>query len=107
RGYWNGGRGPVGGFGFRNANLRGGVAVSQHAFVSGERIHGSSVHMSAAEFGRAPLGGHVGISPTRTSMLGANAGRPAAGAPARSFSRPVVSRMTPAGARAQGNGGFN
>ena len=111
RGYWNGGRGPTGGFHY--ANLRGGVAVSRNTFVNGMPIHGTAVHMSASEFGRAPLGGRVGIGPSRASMLGANAGRPAAAAPARSFARPVVSRMAPAGgrlnagARTEGNAGFN
>ena len=106
RGYWNGGRGPAGGFGFHYANLRGGVAVSRNTFESGARIHGSAVHMSAAEFGRAPLGGHVGISPSRASMLGPNAGRAVTAAPSRSFARPVVSHMAAPG-RVGGNAGFN
>jgi hypothetical protein len=103
-GYWNGGRGPAGGYHY--ANLRGGVAVSQHTFVNGMRIHGTAVHMSPNDFARGSLGGRIGIQPDRNSRLGVNAGRPAVAAPARSFARPVVSRMqTAPGAR--GNAGFN
>jgi len=78
---------------WRYTNVRGGTAVSAGTIVSGRPVSGAIVRVPENEFRNA--GFHGGPTPTRTSMLGGNAGRPAAIPPQRSFARPVVSRMNP------------
>jgi len=80
--------------GYSNLRYPGGAtAVSRETIVGARPVNRSMVRVSANEFARAPLGGRVGLTPTRESRLGINAGRPAAAPPQRAFSRPVVSRM--------------
>jgi Family of unknown function (DUF6600)/FecR protein len=80
--------------GYSNLRAPGGaVAMSQRAFANSLPVNRNRVRISANQFSRASLGGRMTVSPTRTSRLGANAGRPTALPPARTFSRPVVSRL--------------
>jgi len=90
--------------GYSNLRYPGGrTAVSRETIIGARPVGRSMVRVSSNEFSRAPLGGRVGLTPTRASRLGVNAGRAASVPPQRAFSRPVVSRMsTPSR-----NGGFN
>ena len=89
-----------GGNNFRYANMRyagGRTAVSRDTIIGSRPVGRSMVNVPERNFERGRLGGRVDITPDRTSRLGVNAGRAAAGAPSRSFSRPVVSRMNAPG----------
>ena len=85
----------------RLANLQapGGVtAVPQHAIVNSLPVAREAVPLSAKEarsLASDRLGAKMDIPATRASMLGANAGRPTATPPEKTFARPVVSRITP------------
>ena len=74
------------------ANLRnGGTAVPEHTMLNSRPVNGNMLHVSHNDFARAPREREIGLTPTRDSRLGVNAGRPAALPPQRSFSRPVMS----------------
>ena len=74
------------------ANLRhGGTAVPERTMLNGRPVNGNMLHVSHNDFARAPRERELGLTPTRDSRLGVNAGRPAALPPQRSFSRPVMS----------------
>jgi hypothetical protein len=84
------------------ANLRGATAVPERTLLNSQSVSRSMVRVPQGEFNRAPRG-QMGLAPTRTSMLGANAGRPAAIPPARSFSRPVFSNVRTSSLGAEGS----
>jgi len=89
-----------GGNNFRYTNMRyagGRTAVSRDVIVGSRPVGRSLVNVPERNFQNAHLGGRVDLTPDRTSRLGVNAGRAAAAPPQRSFSRPVVSRMTSPG----------
>jgi len=101
----NGNPRPGGGiYGARNgnqlryANMRapnGFTAASRNTLVNSLPVARNSVRVSPNQLSRTSLTPvrTLGVQPTRTTMLGsANRG---AAAPARAFSRPVVSHMTP------------
>jgi ferric-dicitrate binding protein FerR (iron transport regulator) len=80
------------------ANLRapgGFSAASRNTLVNSLSVAHNGVRVSPSQLSRTSLASvrSPGVQPTRATMLG-GAGRGTA-APARSFSRPVVSRMTP------------
>jgi hypothetical protein len=80
------------------ANLRapgGFSAASRNTLVNSLSVAHNGVRVSPNQLGRTSLASvrNPGVQPTRTTMLG-GAGRGTA-APARSISRPVMSRMTP------------
>jgi hypothetical protein len=78
-----------GGFSHANLNVRGGFnAVSRGTLERGLPVNQNAVRVNPSAIRNAPALNRVNASPT-------NAGRSAAGAPARAISRPVVSRMTP------------
>ena len=85
----------------RLANLKapGAVtAVPQHTIVNSLPVAREAVPLSAKEartLANDRLGSKMDIPATRASMLGANAGRPTATPPEKSFARPVVSRIAP------------
>ena len=85
---------------FQYANMRypgGRTAVSRETIIGSRPVGRSMVNVPARNFETGRLGGRVDIAPDRNSRLGVNAGRAAAAAPSRSFSRPVVSRMAAPG----------
>ncbi|HUE53425.1 MAG TPA: DUF6600 domain-containing protein [Terriglobales bacterium] len=92
--FYNHGHSGLSGHQFHYANLHapGGLtAASQHAISGALPIAKNNVRVSANAAERAQLHGNLPLTPTRTSRLGANAGRPAAAPPTRAMSRPVVS----------------
>jgi FecR protein len=96
RGGFRNGFANRGGFNHANINVRGGfTAVSRGTLEHGLSVRGNAVRVNASAIRNAPALGRVSANPTMQSRLGPNAGRPAAGAPARGMSRPVISRMTP------------
>jgi hypothetical protein len=89
-----------GGNNFRYANMRyagGRTAASRETIVGSRPVGRSFVNVPERNFQNSHLGGRMDLAPDRNSRLGVNAGRAAAGAPSRSFSRPVVSRMSAPG----------
>ena len=83
-------------FHYANLNARGGfTAVSRGTLERGLPVRQNAVRVNANAARNAPALGRPNVSPTMQSRLGQNAGRPAAGAPARAMSRSTVSRMTP------------
>jgi hypothetical protein len=70
----------------------GATVVSESTIVGSRPVSKAIVHVPQGELSRAPWNS-TAPTPTRTSMLGENAGRPAALPPQRSFARPVVSRV--------------
>jgi hypothetical protein len=87
---------------YANLHAPGGItAASQRAITGALPIGRNSVRVSPAEAERAQLHGNLSMTPTRTSRLGANAGRPAAAPPARAMSRPVVSAASARTGRTQ------
>ncbi|MGH9529238.1 MAG: DUF6600 domain-containing protein [Terriglobales bacterium] len=98
-GYRNGFRNGFanrGNFHYANMHVRGGfTAVSRGTLERGLPVRQNSVRVSGNALRNAPALNRVNANPTMQSRLGRNAGRPAAGAPARANSRPVISRMTP------------
>ena len=85
----------------RLANLKapGAVtAVPQHTIENSLPVAREAVPLSAKEartLANDRLGSKMDIPATRASMLGANAGRPTATPPEKSFAGPVVSRIAP------------
>lgn len=97
-GFRNGGFGNHAGFHYANMNVRGGfTAVSRGTLQGGLSVHQNAVHLNASQIRGAPALSRINASarPTLQGRLGPNAGRPAAAAPSRSVSRPVMSRMAP------------
>ena len=101
-----GGGGPYGphsGHQIRYANMHapnGFTAVSRNTLVNSRDVARNAVRVSPQQLSRASAVRTVDARPTRTTMLGRNAGRTTAMPPPRTFSRPVVSRATPpAGSR--------
>ncbi len=74
------------------ANLRrGGTAVPEHTMLNARPVYSNMLHVSQNDFARAPHDREIGLTPTRNTMLGVNAGRPTALPPQRVFARPVMS----------------
>jgi hypothetical protein len=76
------------------ANMRapnGFTAVSRDTMVNSRSVARNYVRVSPNEFSRMSPVRSLDVRPTRTTMLGANAGRSAAIPPARTFARPVYS----------------
>jgi hypothetical protein len=76
------------------ANMRapnGFTAVSRDTMVNSRSVAANNVRVSPSELSRMSPARSIDVRPTRTTMLGANAGRPAAVPPARTFARPVFS----------------
>ena len=101
-----GGGGPYGphsGHQIRYANMHapnGFTAVSRNTLVNSRDVARNAVRVSPQQLSRASAVRTVDARPTRTTMLGRNAGRTTAMPPPRTFSRPVVSRAAlPAGSR--------
>src|SRR6266496_3073105 len=104
-----GGHGYGGGGGVHNniryANMHapnGFTAVSRDTLVNSRPVARNAMRVAPNQLSRVSPVHAVDVKPTRTTMLGANAGRSAALPPQRAFSRPVISRATPATNR----GGF-
>ncbi len=84
------------GFNHANMNRPGGFsAVSRNTLVNSQPVNRNLASVPSSAIKSAPSLSRVSASPTRNSMLGANAGKPAAAAPRSVASRPTVSRMTP------------
>jgi hypothetical protein len=106
-GFYHGGRFEGTSFAYSNLRAPGGTfAVSQRTFVNSLPVRGAGVQVSAREFQGASLSGRLPVTPERTSMLGANAGRATSMPPSRSFARPVVSKMTPPAGMHTGGAGM-
>ena len=114
--YRNGHGGGVGsGYGtyglhnnIRYANLHarnGFTAVSRDTLLHSQPVAHNALRVSPNQLSRVSPVRSLNLRPTKTTMLGRNAGRMAAAPPPRSFTRPVVSRGAGLGAR--GNAGFN
>jgi ferric-dicitrate binding protein FerR (iron transport regulator) len=108
-GYPGGGGGSYGSprNNLRYANMRapnGFTAVSRDALVNSRNVARNQIRVSPNQLSRVSAVHSLNVRPTRTTMLGSNAGRSAATPPSRSFSRPVVSRM--AAPNPRGNGGL-
>ena len=89
---------PHGGFQTRYANLHapgGFTAVSRSTLVNSLPVAHNNLRVSPNQLGRLTPVHAVDVKPTRTSILGANAGKPAPAAPQRAFARPIVSRVAP------------
>ncbi|HLH06039.1 MAG TPA: DUF6600 domain-containing protein [Terriglobales bacterium] len=71
------------------------TAVPQRAFVSSQSVARNAVPLNTASLRNAHVVGEAPFSPSRESVLGANAGRPAAIPPQQAFGRQAVHKMTP------------
>ncbi len=71
------------------------TAVPQRAFVNSQSVGRNMVPVSRENLQNAHIVGGAGFEPSRTSVLGANAGRAAAIPPQRAFARQPVRNMTP------------
>ena len=85
------------------ANMRspnGFTAVSRDTLVNSRSVARNNIRVSPNELSRVAPTRSLDVKPTRTTVLGANAGRSATAPPPRTFARPVVSRVAPpAGSR--------
>ena len=94
---------------YANLHERNGfTAVSRDTLVNSRPVARNNLRVSPNELSRVSPVRSLDVKPTRTTMLGANAGRTAAMPPPRSFSRPVVSRENQGsfrGGQAPGNRG--
>jgi len=78
---------------YANLHARNGfTAVSRDTLVNSRSVARNNVRVSANDLSRVSATRSLDVKPTRTTMLGANAGRSTAMPPPRSFARPVVSR---------------
>ncbi len=97
RGGWHDGQ-PI-----HYANMRspnGFTAVSRDTLVNSRSVARNNVRIAPNQLSRVTPVRALDVKPTRTTMLGANAGRSTAAPPPRTFARPVVSRVAPpAGSR--------
>ena len=78
------------------ANMRapnGFTAVSRDTMVNSRSVARNNVRVSPSEFNRMSPTRTLDVQPTRNTMLGATAGRPAAIPPSRTFARPVLAVM--------------
>jgi hypothetical protein len=88
---------------YANMHVRNGfTAVSRDTLVNSRPVASNAIRVAPNQLSRVSPVHAVDVKPTRTTMLGANAGRSAALPPQRAFSRPVISRATPPANR----GGF-
>lgn len=92
------------------ANMRapnGFTAVSRDTMVNSRSVAANNVRVSPSELSRVSPVRSLDVQPTRTTMLGANAGRSAAIPPSRTFARPVFSNGTSVrgGSEVMGNRG--
>jgi ferric-dicitrate binding protein FerR (iron transport regulator) len=88
-----------GGEPLRYANLKnrnGFTAVSRDTLVNSRSVARNNIRVSPNEMSRLSPARSLDVRPTRTTMLGGNAGRSTAMPPPRSFARPVVSRSNAA-----------
>ena len=76
------------------------TAVPQRTFVNSQSVGRNMVPVSAENLRNAHVVGGSPFEPSRQSVLGANAGRPAAVPPQRAFGRQPVRNMTPPAAAA-------
>ncbi len=91
----NGREGLHGGEPLHYANIRarnGFTAVSRDTLVNSRSVARNNLRVSPNDMSRMSPTRSLDVRPTRTTMLGANAGRTAAMPPPRTFARPVVSR---------------
>jgi hypothetical protein len=100
---------PVGGGGghgygvhnnIRYANMHapnGFTAVSRDTLVNSRPVARNAMRVAPNQLSRISAVHAMDVKPTRTTMLGANAGRSAALPPQRAFSRPTISRAAPQG----------
>ena len=91
----NGREGLHGGEPLHYANMRarnGFTAVSRDTLVNSRSVARNNLRVSPNDMSRMSPTRSLDVRPTRTTMLGANAGRTAAMPPPRTFARPVVSR---------------
>src|SRR5215469_5915977 len=68
------------------------TAVPSRTLQNGLPVQRTAAHLTPNQIRSAPVTHSVGITPNRGAVLGANAGGRAAMPPARSMSRPVVTR---------------
>jgi hypothetical protein len=101
-----GGGGPYGphsGHQITYANMRapnGFTAVSRDTLVNSRPVAHNAMRVAPNQLSRMSPMHALDVKPTRTTMLGANAGRAAAVPPQRTFAKPVVSHVAPpAGSR--------
>ncbi len=79
-----------------NMNRPGGfTAAPKSTLTNSSPVNKTMANVPASALKNAPSLNRPNVAPTRNSMLGANAGKPAASAPRSVQSRPTVSRMTP------------
>jgi hypothetical protein len=95
---------------YANLHARNGfTAVSRDTLVNSRPVARNNLRVSPNELSRVSPVRSLDVKPTRTTMLGANAGRTAAMPPPRTFARPVVSRNDAAsfhgGSAPMGRGG--
>ena len=97
--YYNWGHGPLQRHPYANLKVPGAVtAVPERTIAGSLPVWKTRIPVSAKQvgaFSKAPLGGELGLNPTRESRLGINAGKPAVAPPANTWTRPVVSKLTP------------
>jgi uncharacterized protein DUF6600 len=94
--------GPHSGLQMRYANLHapnGFTAVSRNTLVNSLPVARNNVRISPNQLSRISPVRSLDVKPTRTTMLGPNAGRSAAVPPQRAFARPVVSHAAPPAGR--------
>src|SRR6266568_6850443 len=99
--------GPHSGQQIRYANMHapnGFTAVSRNALVNSQPVARNAVRISPNELNRVSPVHTIDARPTRTTMLGGNAGRSAAMPPQRTLARPVISRNA---SPANGQGAFH
>ena len=98
--YYNN-RGSINNIHYANRSFPNAVtAVPQRAFVNSQSVGRNMVPVSGENLRNAHVVGGAGFEPSRTSVLGANAGRAAAVPPQRAFTRQPVRNMTPPSAPA-------
>ena len=93
-GYPPTGGGPYGGphNKMRYANMHNGfTAVSRQTLLNSQEVSRNALRVSPQQLSKMRPVNSLGMRPTRTTMLGPNAGMRAAAPPPRTFSRPVVS----------------
>ncbi len=78
---------------YANQNVPGAVtAVPGNVMASSQPVAKSAVHVPASEWRKAPVGAAPPVAPSRESVLGERAGRPASMPRGQGISRPVVMR---------------
>lgn len=71
------------------------TAAPKSTLTNSSPVNKTMARVPSSALKNAPSVGRPNVAPTRTSMLGANAGKPAAAAPRSVESRATVSRLTP------------